>query len=286
MKKRVRVLEKLSAYLVLMRFKVAIIAVFVTYVGMVISNTGLATKTAVLACLSAFSLLGLSFVLNDFFDSEKDSVNLPKRPIPSGKVSKSEALNISLMLVLAGSLSGYMVSIRALILFLTGVLLNVVYSGIIRKSNMIEFLGNLVTGILCSILFLYGWTVGGDIKPLVVPMVLTFLFITGREILLDIRDVEGDRRFGMKTFPVILGEKRALFLAASFILFVVILNPIPYFLGLYNFLYLVLVSVLTNILLLISIGLLLSGISPQKLQSVFHLTRVSFLIGAVGFLLG
>ncbi|MFY0252511.1 UbiA-like protein EboC [Chitinophaga sp. 30R24] len=60
-------------------------------------------------CLSTIGLYGGGVVFNDVFDAALDSTERPERPIPSGVISKSQAIILGTYLLLVGILAAFAV---------------------------------------------------------------------------------------------------------------------------------------------------------------------------------
>lgn len=92
----------------------------------------------------AFSLAcSFIYVINDWVDTEKDKLHPRKklRPIPSGKISKNKALIIALA-TLIGSLAFIIFSKLPnsfVAILMVYVLLNLAYSFVLKRINIIEF---------------------------------------------------------------------------------------------------------------------------------------------------
>jgi 4-hydroxybenzoate polyprenyltransferase len=95
----------------------------------------------------AFIVFSLScsfiYIINDWADADKDALHPRKknRPIPSGKISKNQALLIGLLSI--GSAVGIFVLTQLPMAFggitLLYVLLNIAYSFVLKSINIIEF---------------------------------------------------------------------------------------------------------------------------------------------------
>ena len=95
-------------------------------------------------CLSTLGLYGGGVVLNDFFDADLDAIERPERPIPSGRVRKSDVGWFGFGLLLLGVLAavpagGYSWQIAAVVAGLT-----VLYN---RFAKHHVFVGPLVMGL-------------------------------------------------------------------------------------------------------------------------------------------
>jgi 4-hydroxybenzoate polyprenyltransferase len=169
-------------------------------------------RLAVAVALAAMA----SFALNDYYDQERDIINAPKRAIPSGKLTESQVLFAALLLFLGAILIGaHGLSGLALLVFLTGCIGGVAYNEFVRRWPAGK---GLVTAFFSSLILVF------DLLAFRLPMrfflvsVACFLFVAGRELLMDIRDLEGDRRAGLRTLATYWSEARAAYFGFSVIL--------------------------------------------------------------------
>jgi len=174
-------------------------------VGFGLALGGASGSTAWLLSLP-FTLIAMGgFALNDIHDREKDSVNRPSRALPAGILTLRQAKGFAAVLLFAALVSSLMLARNAgeaalYLLALAGV---VVYSDLAKRlgwakgafSSMLSVLplafvaqSELITGLDVIVL-------GG-----------AFVYVFGRELLLDVRDIEGDRRAGFRTIAVRYGE--------------------------------------------------------------------------------
>ena len=67
--------------------------------------------------------------------------------------------------------------------------------------------------------------------------ILAALINLGEEIAADVMDVEGDRKAGSRSLPVLLGQETALRFSAAIFLIVVVISIVPLILGWMEWLY-------------------------------------------------
>lgn len=118
LKKLETIVKKISGYLRLMRpanivTSVADVLAGVAISGYFINGTNQIQNLApvFLLCLSTIGLYGGGVVFNDVFDAELDSIERPERPIPSGLISKREAITLGSVLLVAGVILAFLVSL-------------------------------------------------------------------------------------------------------------------------------------------------------------------------------
>lgn len=125
---------KIRAYLELMRPANIVTAFADILAGFGVAGGMIAFQESLVASpegigwllLSTFGLYGGGVVFNDYFDAELDADERPERPIPSGRVSKTEVGLLGSILLLIGIVTALQVNIYSLslaILIIAGALL-------------------------------------------------------------------------------------------------------------------------------------------------------------------
>ena len=168
-------------------------------------------------------------VVNDIYDQEIDSINKPNKRIVGKHISETLAWVLFFLLSLSGIALGYYLSIHAsdpaFILFhLFTPLLLWIYAAQLKKSPL---LGNIAIALLAAcvplvqltfeygaMLFTYSEVLNIEIygNPLLFMLewsfylaAFAFLSTLIRELIKDMEDVEGDKRYGARTLAVVLG---------------------------------------------------------------------------------
>src|SRR4029077_2014913 len=100
---RSRLTARLPDFVMLMKPRVMVLAVFTAVVGLVIAPGHLAPVPTVAALLAIAAGAGAAGVLNMWYDADIDGVmaRTAMRPIPRGTVSRVEALVFGLVLAVA-----------------------------------------------------------------------------------------------------------------------------------------------------------------------------------------
>ncbi|ELY73055.1 prenyltransferase [Natronobacterium gregoryi SP2] len=210
-----------------------------TFIGAFVAGGIVDQPFAVAAAVGATGLaVGAGNAMNDYFDREIDQINRPDRAIPRGAVSPRGALVFSVVLfglavLLAVSLPWTAIGIAAINLIAL-----VAYTEFFKG---LPGVGNALVAYLVGSTFLFGAAAVGDVGPAVVLFLLAALATLTREIVKDVEDVEGDREEGLNTLPIAIGERRALWIAAALLAIGVLASPLPYLLGYFGAVYLVLV---------------------------------------------
>jgi geranylgeranylglycerol-phosphate geranylgeranyltransferase len=193
----------------------------------------LAFKATFAIGFAAFSI----YALNDICDSEVDRINKPGRPIPSGRLSRTEATGLVLALSALGISVASSLNPIVLVLVLVYILIGVAYSaGPFRLKKGLFSNPCMASGAAISILA-GASTIQVNTRALF-GAVAMFFFVCTCGSGKDMKDVEGDRTMGIETLPVVIGHEKTmkLFTINSALAFSIFFSG--YLLHLFNPLYL------------------------------------------------
>ncbi len=185
---------------------------------------------AILHDFTFFLLIGASvsiaaggYVINDYFDVMIDSVNKPQKLVLGPVIKKRAAILWHLLFSMIGLYCSFMVSFQSgqwsiFILNISAVFLLWFYSTRLKKSLL---LGNILVSALTAwviwVVYLYlvkGWDVDylhqsetairlrQFFKMTVIYSGFSFVTNLIREVVKDLEDMEGDRKFGAKTMAI------------------------------------------------------------------------------------
>ncbi len=282
---------KPGSYLELMRFGNCFMASFAALIGMYITynilfSTGIPLSFPLFSGLGVFLTVlfvtGAGNGMNDYFDVEIDRVNKPSRPIPSGRIKPREALAFSFFLLVSGIAIAFLVNFICGLIALFNSLILIYYAKQLKKT---PFFGNVCVGYLTGSTFLFGAAAFGmeGLSALLVLFILASLATIAREIVKDVEDMEGDKKDGARTLPILIGAKKASYVAVSFGLMAMLASPLPYLQGLLDIRYLLLVS-MANIFFIIAIIEILvrndAAGSSKMFKYAMFFALISFVAGA------
>ncbi|NJL08116.1 MAG: chlorophyll synthase ChlG [Methylacidiphilales bacterium] len=158
-----------------------------------------------------------SQAINDWFDRHVDAINEPNRPIPSGRIPGRWGLYIAmtgtaLSLAVAAMLGPWVLGAAVV-----GLALAWLYSAPPVRLKQNGWLGNSAVALSYEGL---PWFTGAAVMAAVMPdwriILLAFLYSFGAHGIMttnDFKAVEGDRKLGVRSLPVMLGEDFAAKLA-------------------------------------------------------------------------
>jgi geranylgeranylglycerol-phosphate geranylgeranyltransferase len=184
----------------------------------------------VLGFMTGFAICAFSMVVNDYYDIDVDRVNQPSRPLPSGALSKSDAVAIAAVTLILGFIT------TALTLDFQALLIVALYSFLAWlydfRAKKYGVAGNMVVASSLAIPFVYGGVISGGqvLDSLLLFMASTsFLAGVGREIVKAMADVPGDQKRGVRSYASVHGMRAASLLGALFFLAAVVTSVLPLF---------------------------------------------------------
>jgi geranylgeranylglycerol-phosphate geranylgeranyltransferase len=222
-------------------------------------------------------------VINDILDADIDKINKPDRPIPSGAVEKYDAMMFYGALTGAGMIMAAYTTRPAFIIAFIAVPMIVMYSKLFKGTPL---LGNMLVGALTGLAFIFGGAAVGNIRQAVMPALFAFLINTGREIIKDMEDVEGDATHSVKTLPVLYGMKNAAIMATLFLLLVIVSTVIPFVYGIYGMNYFIVVNLGVNLVVLYVLYSLWKDQSVKNLNYLSNILKWDMLVGLFAIYLG
>ncbi|UCC33064.1 MAG: geranylgeranylglycerol-phosphate geranylgeranyltransferase [Candidatus Bathyarchaeota archaeon] len=279
-------MQKLSGFICLIRpincvmmgFAVIVGASLVSFVGFSIN--------LLLGFVTSFTLTGASMAINDYYDRDIDAINEPDRPIPSGAVSPRGALLLALVLTITGftaAIGTNFPSVSCSVIAAIAWIISVTY---VTKGKRTGLVGNLLVSTCVVVPFVYGSFVVQEPRlSIVIFTAIAFFSNTGREIVKGIVDIEGDRSQDVDTIAVAYGERGAAIVSTVFLVFAMVLTPVPWALGLVSPWYLPFI-IITNAGLVWSCVLLLRDYSKRNARRVKNQILLWFVIGLLAFISG
>lgn len=145
------------------------------------------------------------YIINNFYDSEKDLINRPRKTQLDRLVSQNTKLSIYFALNFLAIIAASYVSFRAVLFFAAYIFAIWLYCHKIKRWTL---LGNIMAAILAITpffaIFLYYKNL-----DLVIFVHASFLFlvIMMRELVKDLENIKGDMAQDYKTIPIVFGEK-------------------------------------------------------------------------------
>lgn len=244
----------------------------------------------ILAMLAVFFETAAGNVINDYFDYNIDLVNKPERPIPSGRISLKNARNYAYLLFLAGTICGFLISYMThnWIPFIIVLIADIVLYLYAYKLKATPLIGNLAVGFMTGFGFVFGGYSINNPNIVMTSIFLgffAFVMTTAREIIKDIEDVEGDKKDGARTLPILIGKKMPAVMATILIIIDCVLCPLLYFYNIFGILYIIIIAIAV-ILFIYSAILILKSQDEKTAHKSSKLLKIGMLIAFLSFALG
>lgn len=237
-------MKKIKGLFRLIRFELPLSAGVCVVMGQLLALGEFASVSqTIYGSLSIFLISASILVSNDYFDVETDKINAPDRPIPSNLVSASEALLLSIILLLTGIILSYLISIETLICAICLSIIGFLYNRRFKKHGL---LGNLLVSFSVGMTFIYGGlSVGLPLNKMVLFFaVIAALIDLGEEIAADAMDVKGDLLIKSNSLAIKYGKPVALKISGYIFFTVLLLTTIPFILNWFSFAYLIPIGIM------------------------------------------
>ncbi len=175
-------------------------------------------KLAACMLLAGPLMTGYTQTLNDYYDREIDAINEPYRPIPSGAISIPQVITQIAVLLVTGILLAFALDLWANHQFPTittlavfGSLMAYIYSAPPIKLKQNGWLGNYALGAsYIALPWCTGHALFGELNWKIVVLTMIYsLAGLGIAVVNDFKSIEGDRKLGLKSLPVMFGVTTA-----------------------------------------------------------------------------
>jgi len=221
-------ISKIKSYLRLIRYKNIIPTIGLSFTGAFLVNPSfysiITSKNFIVSTLIIIGSMSSSMIMNDLFDIKIDKINNPSRPLISGEVSEKEAQILNAAILLGVELLNMAYLPRKFQKMIHFILFSLfIYTPKIKKMT---FLKNIYCALVVSFASYFSAMVYSSsfnsvsVQNIFLLKLFSQTIFFGslfNEVLLDVRDREGDYVNNIRTIPVIYGNSNAL-MAASGIL--------------------------------------------------------------------
>ena len=179
--------------------------------------------------LASAVTIASGYIINNFYDSEKDLINRPQKSMLDRLVSQNTKLVFYFVLNFIAVIFASYVSFRAVVFFSLYIFGIWFYS---HKLKKLPIIGNLVSATLTITPFFAVFIYYKNFETVIFAHAMfLFLIIAMRELTKDLENIKGDLALNYRTIPIVYGEQTSKIMLT--ILAVMTLIPI-YFL-IYHF---------------------------------------------------
>jgi len=208
-KNKRRLLKVFSLFSVVRGYNILVIviaqylaSIFILSSGKTLGEVVFDLYLFMLVLASAATIAG-GYIINNFYDSEKDLINRPRKTMLDRLVSQNTKLSFYFVLNFLAVIAASYVSFRAVIFFAIYIFAIWLYSHKLKKR---PFIGNLVAAILAITPFFAIFIYYKNLDTVIfIHASFLFLIITMRELVKDLENIKGDLTQNYKTIPIVYG---------------------------------------------------------------------------------
>ena len=245
----------LKALFNLMKPRVMSLVIFTCVVGLLIAPTKVNFLNAIFSILAVALGSGAAGALNMWYESDLDSLMTRTclRPIPTGKLTKNQALTFGILSSLVSVIALYIFSnlIAATILAITILFYVFVYTIWLKRKTPQNIVIGGASGALPPVI---GWAIatnGIALEPIILFLII-FIWTPSHFWALSLYKSEDYRKAKIPMLPITSGIRTT---KLNIFIYALILFPIailPFFLNYYGLIYLILAAVLSGYYVFIS----------------------------------
>ena len=233
-------------------------------------------KLFYLVLATAFSTAA-GYIINNFYDAEKDKINRPKKFLLEHLFSQQSQLVLYFLLNGATLITAGAASFKAILFFTVYIFGIWIYSSSLKR---LFWISNLFATLLAIIPFFAVTIYFKNFEAVVIYHAsFLFLLILIRDIVKDLQNYKGDWVRSYQTLPIVFGNLKTKIIVSALIF----LNSVPIFLliqshlGLMTYYFYFSIPYLLFVLVLLWIG------STQKMYLWIHnLLKILILLGVIG----
>lgn len=191
--------------------------------------------SVIVLCLSFYFSWVFAVCVNDIVDEDIDAVSNAERPLIASSLDKEDMKQAAIIFLVASLISSFLAGYTAFFFVLAFTALYYIYSAPPTRFKIIPFFSSFIIGLCTLTAVMAGFFLLSPFKYVsafpprlaLAVVVIFFLLVSTR----DMKDIEGDKKVGIKTAPIIFGDiwgprVIGIFAAMSFLL-------IPVFSGIY-----------------------------------------------------
>jgi 4-hydroxybenzoate polyprenyltransferase len=284
---RLFLLKTLSLFSIIRGYNILVIALAQYLAAIFIISPDLPLREVVLdlnlfvLVLSSALVIAGGYIINSFYDAEKDLINKPRKSMLDRLVSQRVKIYSYFVFNFLGVVLASYVSFRAALFFALYVFGIWLYSHRLKK---IAFLGNVVSAILAITPFFAIFVYYKNFDPVIfVHATFLFLIILSREMIKDMENIAGDLAQNYQTIAVRYGtgfSKKCI----SFLVLLALL-PAGLLIAYFDVGYMYLYFIASSLLLMLFLYLLWRSTSKKHFVWLHNILKFIIVSGVFGILL-
>ena len=271
--------SKITALILSIRPETTPLGMLTVYIGGLVAGASFTSIPLLLAVIVTFFITAGSMTFNDAYDWEIDAINHPNRPIPKGIITQKQMLQFTAVLFIIGLILTFFINLLCTGIYIFSVGFLAVYELFTKKYGI---MGNITVAFVSSIAFTFGGAAVGNPYATLPLTILGFLIIFGREIVMDIRDADGDKQMRL-TLPHQIGIRNASLISSILLLLAIAISPLPYILNIVSLWYIYFI-IPVDIITILTVIWFLKDHKNAAISA--HIIRGALALGLIGFIMG
>ncbi|SEK82389.1 4-hydroxybenzoate polyprenyltransferase [Maribacter orientalis] len=234
-KNKLLLLKVLSLFSVVRGYNILVIALAQYLASIYILSPNLPLRKVVLdvnlfvIVIASIMVIAGGYIINNFYDAEKDLINKPRKSMLDRLVSQRFKLTTYFVLNFMAVIAASYVSFRAVFFFSSYIFGIWFYS---HKLKRIPLLGNFISATLAITPFFVVFVYYRNFETVIfVHAIFLFLLILAREMIKDLENLSGDIAQNYRTIPIIYGSKTS----KTIISLLILLTLLPSLLLIFKF---------------------------------------------------
>jgi len=191
-------------------------------------NNLLQSKFFIVSLINSLSIMSSAMIINDIVDINIDKINSSDKPLVNNSISIKEAYTYLFILLGISQILSFKYLTKNMQLLNNISTFNIlIYTSVLKKITFIKNISCAFS--VASIIFFYGLSNSIDIYKYSLLFILSNTIFFGsfyNEVLLDICDIEGDKKYNIQTIPVKYGLTFSIDILYSIIKIIIILNTL------------------------------------------------------------
>lgn len=226
-------------------------------------------------------VIASGYIINNFYDAEKDLINKPRKSMLDRLVSQRFKLTTYFILNFLAVLAASYVSFRAVLFFSAYIFGIWFYS---HKLKRLPFVGNIISATLAIAPFFAVFVYYKNFETVIfVHAMFLFLLIWAREMIKDLENITGDLAQNYKTVPILFTPR----ISKICISILILLTLLPSYFLITRFYvgYMYLYFIGSSILLIFSLIILWKSSSKKHYILLHNILKLIIIIGVFSILL-
>ncbi|CAM4134518.1 geranylgeranylglycerol-phosphate geranylgeranyltransferase [Zobellia nedashkovskayae] len=231
--------------------------------------------------VSSALVIASGYIINNFYDAEKDLINKPRKSMIDRFVGQQFKLTTYFILNFLAVIAASYVSFKAVFFFSAYIFGIWIYS---HKLKRLPFIGNFVSATLAIAPFFAVFVYYKNFENVIfVHAMFLFLLILAREMIKDLENLKGDLVQNYKTIPILYGGRVSKILISILIVLTLIpslLLILRFDVGYMNYYFMASV-----VLLILFLVLLFKSKSKKEYVWLHNILKLIIIVGVFSILL-